>query len=75
MTLETASASIGHQISNTRGLSQTSGPYLPAGSNFRLEYIERDTFGVSWQSPRGRLTLRLPVAVLNQFVSRGDWLR
>jgi len=75
MTVETASASIGSQISNTRGFSQTGGPYLPAGSNFRLEYIDRDTFGVSWQSPRGKLSLRLPVSVLNEFVSRQEWLR
>jgi hypothetical protein len=75
MNLETARASIGQQISNTRGVSQSNGPYLPPGSNFRLEFLDADNFGLSWQSPRGRLTLRLPIAALQQFVSRGEWLR
>lgn len=75
MTLEMARASIGQQISNTRGVSQSNGPYLPPGSNFRLEFLEADNFGLSWPSPRGTLTLRLPLAALGQFVTRAEWLR
>ncbi len=75
MTIEKARVSIGQQVCNVKGMSQANGRFLPAGSTFLLEFVNGVSFGLSWQSPRGKLTLELPNAVLSQFVSRADWLR
>jgi hypothetical protein len=75
MTAADARMSVGQQIFSTTGLSQPKGPFLPKGSVFRLEFIESGIFGLSWPSPRGRLSLQLPISALDHFISRADWLR
>jgi hypothetical protein len=75
MTQQDARGSIGQQIFSTTGISQPRGPFLPAGSTFRLEFIEGRMFGLSWPSPRGQLSLQLPLSALDNFISKADWFR
>ena len=75
MTFETARMLVGQQVVNTTGISQLSRPYLPSGSTFQLEFVEPATFGLSWPSPRGKLSIRLPTSSLTHFISKADSFR
>lgn len=75
MTPETARMFIGRQIVATVGISQPNGPYLPAGSTFWVEFVEFGSFGLSWPSPRGKLSIQLPISSLPHFVTKEESLR
>lgn len=75
MTFEAARMLVGQQVVNTEGISQPSRPYLPSGSTFQLEFVEAAMFGISWPSPRGKLSIRLPTSFLSHFISKADSCR
>ena len=74
MTEYEARACVGQSVCTTVGIKQPNGPFLPAGSTFLLEIINQQTIGLSWQSPRGRLTMELPKSALSHFKTRAAWL-
>ena len=75
MTFEAARMSIGQYVVSTAGIHRPNGPYLPTGSTFQLELVDEKMFELSWPSPRGKLSIRLPRASLGQFISKADSFR